>query len=290
MTIIAAENVYKVFKDKKVLNGISFSINKGEIVGLLGPNGVGKTTLIKILCDINKPTSGTIKVDDDDNIAVVFDFNGLYNSFNAIQNLSLYSDEKNSTYKIEQVLKTVDLWNDRFRRTDTYSKGMQRKLTMARALLKNPNILILDEPFDGLDIESRHYWIDFLTEWKKKGNSIVITSHIMSDIEELCDRLIIIKDGEKIVDRKTKELKRENSEFVSIKLYSNPDKTRLNDILKEYDYDLIYGNELRISHITIEKLQGILKGLLENDIYVEELSFDKDSLIKMYLKLMGGQA
>lgn len=290
MTIIAAENVYKVFKDKKVLNGISFSINKGEIVGLLGTNGVGKTTLIKILCDINKPTSGTIKVDDDDNIAVVFDFNGLYNSFNAIQNLSLYSDEKNSTYKIEQVLKTVDLWNDRFRRTDTYSKGMQRKLTMARALLKNPNILILDEPFDGLDIESRHYWIDFLTEWKKKGNSIVITSHIMSDIEELCDRLIIIKDGEKIVDRKTKELKRENSEFVSIKLYSNPDKTRLNDILKEYDYDLIYGNELRISHITIEKLQGILKGLLENDIYVEELSFDKDSLIKMYLRLMGGQA
>lgn len=88
MTIIAAENVYKVFKDKKVLNGISFSINKCEIVGLLGPNGVGKTTLIKILCDINKPTSGTIKVDDDDNIAVVFDFNGLYNSFNAIQNLS----------------------------------------------------------------------------------------------------------------------------------------------------------------------------------------------------------
>lgn len=204
--------------------------------------------------------------------------------------MSLYSDEKKSTYKIEQVLKTVDLWNDRFRRTDTYSKGMQRKLTMARALLKNPNILILDEPFDGLDIESRHYWIDFLTEWKKKGNSIVITSHIMSDIEELCDRLIIIKDGEKIVDRKTKELKQENSEFVSIKLYSNPDKTRLNDILKEYDYDLIYGNELRISHITIEKLQGILKGLLENDIYVEELSFDKDSLIKMYLRLMGGQA
>lgn len=288
--MIVVENIYKEFKDKRVLNGISFSIDRGEIVGLLGPNGVGKTTLIKILCDINKPTSGTIKLDKDDRIAVVFDFNGLYNSFNAIQNLSLYLGKEKSGDKIEQVLRTVDLWDERYRRTDTYSKGMQRKLTMARALLKNPNILILDEPFDGLDIESRHYWIDFLLKWKEKGNSIIITSHIMSDIEELCDRLIIIKEGKKIIDRKTKELKQENSEFVSIRLYNNPDEALINAIVKECDYKIIYRNELQISHITVEDLQIILKMLLDNDILIEEISFDKDSLIKMYLKLMGGQA
>ena len=242
------------------------------------------------MCDINKPTSGTIKLDKDDRIAVVFDFNGLYNSFNAIQNLSLYLGKEKSGDKIEQVLRTVDLWDERYRRTDTYSKGMQRKLTMARALLKNPNILILDEPFDGLDIESRHYWIDFLLKWKEKGNSIIITSHIMSDIEELCDRLIIIKEGKKIIDRKTKELKQENSEFVSIRLYNNPDEALINAIVKECDYKIIYRNELQISHITVEDLQIILKMLLDNDILIEEISFDKDSLIKMYLKLMGGQA
>ena len=287
--MIVAENIYKEFKDKRVLNGISFSIDRGEIVGLLGPNGVGKTTLIKILCDINKPTSGTIKLDKDDRVAVVFDFNGLYNSFNAIQNLSLYLGKEKSGEKIEQVLKTVDLWDERYRRIDTYSKGMQRKLTMARALLKNPNILILDEPFDGLDVESRHYWIDFLLKWKKKGNSIIITSHIMSDIDELCDRLIIIKEGKKIIDRKTKELKQENSEFVSIRLYNNPDEALINAIVKEYDYKIIHRNELQISHITVEDLQIILKMLVDNNVFIEEISFDKDSLIKMYLKLMGGQ-
>ena len=286
--MIVAENVCKKYKDKEVLKGISYTINKGEIVGLLGPNGVGKTTLIKIMCDINRPTSGIIKMDADDKIAVMFDFNGLYNSFNAIQNLSLYLDEGRDESDIEQALRAVDLWDDRNRRTDTYSKGMQRKLTMARALLKNPNILILDEPFDGLDIESRHYWMKFLMEWKQKGNSIIITSHIMSDIEELCDRLIILKDGMKIVDRKTSELKQENADFVSIKLYNASEEVLKDTILKEYEYKIVNGNELLIYHITVEYMQGILKNLLEKGIYIEEIMFDKDSLTKMYMNLMGG--
>ena len=286
--MLVAENVCKKYKDKEVLKGISYTINKGEIVGLLGPNGVGKTTLIKIMCDINRPTSGIIKMDADDKIAVMFDFNGLYNSFNAIQNLSLYLDEGRDESDIEQALRAVDLWDDRNRRTDTYSKGMQRKLTMARALLKNPNILILDEPFDGLDIESRHYWMKFLMEWKQKGNSIIITSHIMSDIEELCDRLIILKDGMKIVDRKTSELKQENADFVSIKLYNASEEVLKDTILKEYEYKIVNGNELLIYHITVEYMQGILKNLLEKGIYIEEIMFDKDSLTKMYMNLMGG--
>jgi ABC-2 type transport system ATP-binding protein len=193
--MLKVQKINKKYKKNKVLNDVSFQIAYGEIVGLLGSNGVGKTTLIKILCGLNRPNSGEIHLDDGCKISVVFDFNGLYMNFNAVENLRIFLNNKTQN-KIDEFLKSVGLWEYRDVKVSKYSKGMLRKLSIIRALLTEPNILILDEPFDGIDVENKKFWIEFLRKWVKHGErAVLISSHILSEIEQMCSRTLLMSEG-----------------------------------------------------------------------------------------------
>lgn len=288
-SIINVKQLYKKFKNKEVIKGIDFKLNAGDIVGILGPNGVGKTTIIKMLCRINNPSRGDISIDSSKKISVIFDFNGLYQHFNAIENLSLFCTDGNDS-AIEEMLKVVDLWEWRYKKVKIYSKGMLRKLTIARALLQNPDVLILDEPFDGIDIESRKYWIDFFNKWiKEKDRSIIISSHIMSDIENMCNRLIILKDGQILYNESTETLQRENVEYVKIEFNNEHKCEKISNLLSKYDVTVkqdFSRLEAEIYNLKHEMIGHAVKDLCDNGVLINAVYEKKNNMTDTYVELL----
>lgn len=285
--MIELHNVYKNFKKKEVLKDVSFQIHSGDIVGLLGPNGVGKTTLIKLMCGINNPTSGEIQTGAGNEIAVVFDYNGLYSMFNAVENLKLFSKNEK---KIEEYLKIVGLWEYRKEKVSKYSKGMLRKLTIARALMKDSHLLILDEPFDGLDVESRSYWSAFFNNWVKEGDrAILISSHIMSDIEDMCNRVLILSDGKLICDASKKKLEENSEKFLKIKFSKSCNLEIIHKLLEQYEYSVPGNVENKsICLYGVDEAESLIIDQLleENNCQVIEKYFVKNSLTETYLHMV----
>ncbi|MCR5719806.1 MAG: ABC transporter ATP-binding protein [Lachnospiraceae bacterium] len=200
--MIKAEKIVKKYKGKVALNNVSFEIGRNEAIAVVGPNGAGKSTLLRILSGINTPSSGSITREEGLRLGGVFDYNGLYPNMTGYENMQFFyrmnhtGDQEGEKKSIEELLEKLELLDDAGRYVKGYSKGMARKLAIARALLPNPDILLLDEPFDGLDIKSHAFLMDFLKDWVRiEKRSVIITSHSMADVEELCDRVLILKNG-----------------------------------------------------------------------------------------------
>lgn len=212
--ILSVNNIVKRFGQKEVLKKISFSMEEGDIVGYLGPNGSGKTTTLMSMTGLLKYDDGYIQVLGRDvqkeyeslygKIAVLFDENGLFEKLTAKQNLMFYLKAFHREDNVDlamDLMKKLDLYEDLDRKVATFSKGMKRKLALARCLIIKPSVMFLDEPFDGIDIEHRDKIITILKEYKKKYRiSIILTSHVMADIEELANKIIIIQNGKIIVN------------------------------------------------------------------------------------------
>ncbi len=199
--IISAKNLSKKFNNNVVLNNINISFNKEKITGIVGYNGSGKTVLLKIIVGLYKPTSGEVVIDDDltiyDDFGVLID-TGFIEYESGYKNLKLISLLKNKIKDkdIYDIMKFVKL--DPFNKTKykNYSTGMKQKLKIAQALMEKPKVLILDEPFNGLDKESVLYFRKVLLDLKEKGTTIIITSHYEEDIKALCDYVYEINKGE----------------------------------------------------------------------------------------------
>jgi ABC-2 type transport system ATP-binding protein len=221
MDAIRLSKVNKAYGNNLVLNDVSFSAHEAEIVGYLGPNGSGKTTTIQSICGLTKYDSGSISVLGADvrsqysqlysKIAAIFDHNGLYERLSAIQNLEFFiaaCGVRMDKRIIFDMLEKFDLSDVANKKVKTYSKGMKRKLALARVLLISPKILLLDEPFDGIDIESRELLVVAIKEsCNKNGTCVLLTSHVMADIEELASRVIVIKTGKIIADASIAQFK-----------------------------------------------------------------------------------
>lgn len=213
MTNIEFKNVAFAYEpDRPVLKGINMNVEEGEIVGLLGSNGSGKTTTLKMLAGLLYPTGGDIKIcgkslqyDNKDQkklVAYVPDETLLYPNFSALENMNLFAILWGTAGKIaktrsEQLLKEVGLWEVRNQWVSAYSKGMKQKLSICVALMNSPRVLIMDEPFNGFDIDgviwAREMFKNYVAEHKR---SIIFTSHIPEIIESLASRVVILKNGE----------------------------------------------------------------------------------------------
>lgn len=217
---LEVKNIHKSFGEKEVLHGISFSVESGKALGLLGRNGAGKTTTIRILMSVFKANQGMVTVDGKPfkpmqyQIGYLPEERGLYPQKIVSEQL-LYLAELRGI-KGKQAKKSMKYWLDRLgvgeyenRKLDTLSKGNQQKVQLAQTLICNPDIIILDEPFSGLDPVNSQILKDVIREQIEIGKLVIFSSHQMSYVEEFCEDIVIINHGEVVLDGNLQEIKRE---------------------------------------------------------------------------------
>lgn len=211
--------------EKRAIDNVSFQIRKEEIFGFLGPNGAGKSTTQKIIIGLLKGYNGSVqllgknlqdwKTNLYEHIGVCFEFPNHYQKLTALENLELFSSfYKNQTVDLIDLLAMVDLEKDANQRVGSFSKGMKTKLNFARALLNKPQMLFLDEPTTGLDPVSARQIKNIIHEKKKEGTSIFLTTHNMTDADELCDRVGFMVDGSLVLIESPKDLKLEHGKKI----------------------------------------------------------------------------
>lgn len=205
-TIIEITNLCKSFKETKVLNDIAIKIKKGNIIGIIGRNGSGKTVLFKCICGLVSPTKGTVKInnkilgkdmDIPDNIGVIIETPGFLSNYNGFKNLKFLAMIKNqiSNEHIKDTIKLVGLNPDSKKHVGKYSLGMRQRLGIAQAIMENPDILILDEPMNGLDNDGVKDMRKLFLSLKEQGKTILLASHNKDDIEVLCDEVYMMDKG-----------------------------------------------------------------------------------------------
>lgn len=205
-TVIDVRNVTKKYKEYTVVNDVSLTVEKGEIVGLVGRNGSGKTVLMKMICGLVAPTSGEISVngkivgkdvDIPDNIGVIIETPGFLPNFSAYNNLMQLAkiNRKIGSVEVKNAIKKVGLNPDDKKHVGKFSLGMRQRLGLAQAIMEDPSLLILDEPMNGLDKESVSEIREYLLELKNSGKTILLTSHSAEDIDILCDKVFEITKG-----------------------------------------------------------------------------------------------
>jgi ABC-2 type transport system ATP-binding protein len=192
------------------VHDLSFEVRPGEVLGLLGPNGSGKSTTVKVLTGLIAPTSGVVRLDGTDVLKDVTAYKSLlgyvpeephlYSYLTGPEYLQLVGrlrgmDDGPLNEKIERFLELLDIWDDRYQTLSSYSKGMRQKILIAAAVLHNPRIVILDEPFSGLDVSAARVLKAFVRSIAADGKMVVFSSHVLEVVEQVCSRVVILKDG-----------------------------------------------------------------------------------------------
>ena len=229
--MIEAQDLRKTFKTKtgavKAVDGVSFVARDGEITGLLGPNGAGKTTALRMLYTLMTPDTGSIKVDGIDvardptavrrRLGVLPDARGVYKRLTARENIEYFGrlhEIAPDALKARTQELVVALGMEDFadRRTEGFSQGQRTKTAIARALVHNPNNVILDEPTNGLDVMTTRAMREFLGKLRKEGRCVLFSSHIMQEVAALCDRIIVIAKGRVVAHGTADELRAQTGE------------------------------------------------------------------------------
>lgn len=295
MEILEIKNLNKSFGKKKILKNVSFNVNEGDILGFIGPNGAGKTTTIKMILGLQSIDSGSVIINGYDikknfekaieKVGTIVENPDLYMYLSGYDNLKIISNlYKNVDKKrIDEVIKIVRLEARINDKVSKYSLGMRQRLGIAQALLHKPNLLILDEPTNGLDPEGIKELRDIIKSLAVKENvGVVISSHNLSELESFCNKVVIIKNG-KIVE--TNELK--NVKNVEESYIFEVDKvSKVSKIINE-KIDKIDDNSFKV-HINKESIPEIIKKLVENDIKIYAVKGEEISLEDAFLKRTGG--
>lgn len=237
LPIISIKNVTKRYKKRKALNNISVDIHKGEVFGLIGPNGAGKSTCISLLATVNRPEEGEILIEGQSllkkpeairaRLGYVPQEIALYPMLSAYDNLNFWGgiygiDARLRHERIDEVLKLLKLYDRRNDKVGTFSGGMKRRLNIAAALLHRPDILIMDEPTAGVDVLSRATIAELIRQLKNQGCTMIITSHYIDELELLCDRIAVLKEGNLLhsgtIDEVLQKTSAENLEQLMLRL------------------------------------------------------------------------
>ena len=301
MNAILVKNLNKYYDNGfKALTNINLEIKKGEIFALLGPNGAGKSTLINIICGINKKKEGEISVfghDIEKNYKMARSKIGLVpqeiatDSFERVIDTLKFSrglfNKKSSIEYLEKVLKLLELFEKKNQQIRTLSGGMKRRVMIAKAMSHEPNILFLDEPTAGVDVELRQSLWKNLYDLKKNGVTIFLTTHYIEEAERLADRVGIIHQGKILmVEKKDKILEKLGDKRVIITINKTP--KNLKNILTKYNYQkkknkLIFSLDLKNNKNSVSDL---FKDLIKNSISFNDVEIKKNNLEEIFLKLI----
>ena len=301
MNAILVKNLNKYYDNGfKALSNINLEIKKGEIFALLGPNGAGKSTLINIICGINKKKDGEISVfghDIEKSYKMARSKIGLVpqeiatDSFERVIDTLKFSrglfNKKNSIEYLEKILKLIGLFEKRNQQIRTLSGGMRRRVMIAKAMSHEPNILFLDEPTAGVDVELRQSLWRTLYNLKKNGVTIFLTTHYIEEAERLADRVGIIHHGEILmIEKKDKILEKLGEKRVVITI--NKSLKNLKNIFTKYNFKkkknkLIFSLDLKNNRNLVSDL---FKDLIKNSIPFYDLEIKKNNLEEIFLKLI----
>jgi ABC-2 type transport system ATP-binding protein len=297
MNAIEIQSLRKTYDTgDKALKGIDLNIKRGSFFGLLGPNGAGKTTTIGILTGLVNKTSGSAKILGHD---IITDFKPARKSiglspqeinldvFFSVRQILLFQagyygvPQKLAEDRVDTILKKLDLYNKRNETSRHLSGGMKRRIQIAKALVHNPPILILDEPTAGVDIELRHMLWDYLKELNKEGKTILLTTHYIEEAEKLCDEIAIINNGNIIKQGETKSIIKEVSLNTIEVEVDKPNDIKLPD---NFDF-LVNDNIIKIQTKEVNKEITTIIREIEKTANINNINIINSSLEDAFLKL-----
>ena len=293
-TILSLKNLDKKFGRVHAVNNLSFDIRKGNVYGILGPNGSGKSTTLGIILNVVNKTSGEFswfngKLSTHQalkKVGAIIERPNFYPYMTAVQNLSLICKIKDiSTEKIDEKLKIVNLYERRNSKFSTFSLGMKQRMAIASALLNDPEILILDEPTNGLDPQGIHEIRQIIQEITKNGTTILLASHLLDEVEKVCSHVVVIREGIKLYSGRVDEMTASKGLF---ELKTANDKIKLLTLLEQHHSigAVKEEGEFIIAYLTEEmEATEINTFLFKNGIAVSHLVKRKPSLEQQFLDL-----
>ncbi|MCM3358765.1 ABC transporter ATP-binding protein [Psychrobacillus sp. MER TA 171] len=299
--ILKTNHLTKVFEGKEVVSSVNMNVQKGEIYGFLGPNGAGKTTVMKMITNLIKPTNGEIEIFGErltdqsfevlKRIGSIIEYPIFYDKLTARETLQLHCDYMGyyNQKEIEQVLDMVSLVNTGNKRVKEFSLGMKQRLGIARAIITKPELLILDEPINGLDPQGIKEMRDLFRMLSKEyGITIIVSSHILGEIEQLADTIGVINNGKLIQEISLEQLTRSQTDYIEL-VVQDIQKTSflLSEKLLLVNFKLVDNHCIRIYDSTLTP-QMISKVLYEHDIEIEAISKKTSTLEEYFLKLVNG--
>ncbi len=307
MKVISTKNLSKEYSSNKfskekilALDNFSFEVESGEIFGILGPNGAGKTTLIKILLGITFPTGGEVKIFEREindesykaKVGYLPENHRFPNYLTGEQVLYYYGmlsgmSKSEVSKKADYFLKLIDM--DKWRKTKIkkYSKGMLQRLGLAQSLLNNPELIFLDEPTDGVDPIGRKEIRDILNNLKDEGKTIFLNSHLLSEVELICDKVAILNKGSLIKTGRIEDITAvsNNYKFITSEIEQNT----INILLNEFKASINGKNEFYYNTGNAEELNKMIDFLRQKNVLIHGIAREKDSLENMFINLIGSQ-
>ena len=294
--ILECRSLCKNFGKKQILKDVSFEIKEGDILGFIGPNGAGKTTTIKLILGLQSITSGKVYINGYnvekeftkaiEKVGAIVENPDMYMYMSGYDNLKLVANMYKgiTTKRIDEVVKLVKLENRINDKVSKYSLGMRQRLGIAQAILHNPNLLILDEPTNGLDPEGIKEMRELLVDLAKKEEmAILISSHNLAELDNFCNKICIIKNGEIIETNEITAIKKdiEHQQFIV-----EIDNTK--DIKKLYSEATIVNDKIFKISMKKENVPNLVVNLVNNNIKIYEIKEDEKSLEDAFFERTGG--
>ena len=304
--MIEIRSLCKAFSGHQVLDGLSVKIPDGSIFGLVGPNGAGKTTTFKILAGLLQADSGQVLVDGEDIlvgkrrelVGYMPDFFGVYDKLRVQEYMeffaSIYEIEGSAAReRIRQLLSLVGLEGSRDIYVDTLSRGMKQKLCLARCLIHDPRILILDEPASGMDPRARIEFREMIRKLNEEGTTILISSHILSELSQMCSDICILHEGHAVVTGSVSEIEYHIAQQVKLVIALAGGREAALSVLQEDPLadNLSYTeNEIYVTYSgNHEEEARLLERLVGSGALVYSFAHDRGGLEDLFLEITGGQ-
>lgn len=292
--VLEVKNISKRVGKKMIINDASFTVERGKVTGLLGPNGAGKTTIIRMLVGLMSHDEGSIMIDNQvlstnfkeamTHVGAIVENPEFYNYMTGMENLKQYArmaPKSITDDMLNQVIRSVHLENNIDQKVKTYSLGMRQRLGVAQAILHQPDLLLLDEPMNGLDPKGMREFREMIQNLKNHGVGVLISSHQLSDMELLCDDLVIVQKGQITY---VGPMNNPEEESKLIVLLETDQQEQAQTILLADHYNVaVAGNYLKIE-LNKDTRTTLIKQLVDAGIGIKELKVHVDSLEENFLR------
>jgi ABC-2 type transport system ATP-binding protein len=293
MSNVQISNVSKYFGPLKAVDDVSFEVDRGEFFGLLGPNGAGKTTIIRMLLDIFKPDSGKISIlggpmteEKKNRIGYMPEDRGLYQDLRLERVLVYLASLKGLSSsdihsRLEELLERFDLTQHRHKKVKELSKGMQQKAQIITTIIHQPEMLIIDEPFSGLDPVNTQMVKDLLRDLHKKGTTVIMSTHQMHQVEELCDRILLINHGKVMLYGRLQEIRRRFSGHALLVRSPEP----LPELPGILSIEPVNGS-MRLNLAPETAPQDVLRTLVNQNLPIEQFEVAMPTLDEIFIRVV----